>query len=251
MIYLHKLGPLIFSPLALAIALVIFGALIGRKWICVTAACLLYVVSMPFASDYIVRAAEIYAVRQTPEAVSNADAIVVLSGFLYTVASSKGVYTEWGDPDRFFGGLELFKAGKAPLLIFTDGQVPWQPSAIPEGLVLRKFAESMGVPSQSVQVTGEVENTAQEAVAVRKLLPDPGASRLLVTSAFHMPRAEKLFQNAGFTVYSYPVDFKVEERSITLMDFVPKPAALMMSDTAIREQIGKAFYWLKFRISGN
>ena len=66
-----------------------------------------------------------------------------------------------------------------------------------------------------------------------------------------MPRAEKLFQNAGFTVYSYPVDFKVEERSITLMDFVPKPAALMMSDTAIREQIGKAFYWLKFRISGN
>ena len=237
--------------MVLAIALVIFGALIGRKWICVSAVCLLYIFSMPVASDYFVRAAENYAVRQTPESVSDADAIVVLSGFLYPVASSKGVYTEWGDPDRFFGGLELFKAGKAPLLIFTGGQVPWQPSAIPEGLVLRKFAESMGVPSQSIQVTGEVENTAQEAIAVRKLFPDPSASILLVTSAFHMPRAEKLFQNAGFNVYSYPVDFRVEERSITLMDFVPKPAALMQSDTAIREQIGKAYYWLKYRFLDN
>ena len=66
-----------------------------------------------------------------------------------------------------------------------------------------------------------------------------------------MPRAEKLFQNAGFNVYSYPVDFRVEERSITLMDFVPKPAALMQSDTAIREQIGKAYYWLKYRFLDN
>jgi hypothetical protein len=31
-------------------------------------------------------------------------------------------YIEWGDPDRFFGGIALFKAGKAQKLVFTGGK---------------------------------------------------------------------------------------------------------------------------------
>ena len=245
MIYLHKLGPLLLSPLFLAIALVIVGALAGRRSICAAAACLLYVLSTPLASDYLIRAAENHAVRQTPDSVPKADAIVVLGGMLYPVATNLGIQMGWANSDRYFGGLELFKAGKAPLLILTGGHVPWQPDAVPEGTVLRKFAESMGVPPQSIVVTGEVENTAQEAAAVRKQLPDPSASVLLVTSAFHMPRAEKLFRDEGFLVHPYPVDFKVVDRSVTPMDFLPKPTALTLSDIAIREQIGRAYYWLR------
>jgi len=31
-------------------------------------------------------------------------------------------YIEWGDPDRFFGGIALFKAGKVQKLVFTGAR---------------------------------------------------------------------------------------------------------------------------------
>ena len=48
-----------------------------------------------------------------------------------------GLIYEWSDPDRFFGGIELMKAGKARKIIFTGGKMPWQSDEIkPEGEVL-------------------------------------------------------------------------------------------------------------------
>jgi hypothetical protein len=34
-------------------------------------------------------------------------------------------YIEWGDPDRFFGGIALLKSGKAQKLLYTGGKMPW------------------------------------------------------------------------------------------------------------------------------
>jgi len=57
-------------------------------------------------------------------AIDSADAIVVLSGMLEINGVGDSAYVEWGDPDRFFGGMALFKAGKAPRLVFTGGKIP-------------------------------------------------------------------------------------------------------------------------------
>ena len=35
---------------------------------------------------------------------------------------------------------------------------------------------------------------------------------ILVTSAFHMPRAQKVFQNQNLKVIPYPVDFRSSEK---------------------------------------
>ena len=53
-----------------------------------------------------------------------------------------------------------------------------------------------------------VTNTAHEAEAIRRLLPQDQPRVLLVTSAFHMRRAEVLFERQGRTVLPYPVDFQ-------------------------------------------
>jgi uncharacterized SAM-binding protein YcdF (DUF218 family) len=52
-----------------------------------------------------------------------------------------------------------------------------------------------------------VENTAEEAVAVKELI---GSSKkiILVTSAYHMYRAKRLFEKQGFEVIEYKVDYK-------------------------------------------
>ncbi len=207
---------------------------------------LLYLFSTPVVANQFIRFAENFAVKASPETVPEASAIVVLSGMLTNVKSSGGIVTEWCDPDRFFGGVDLYKLGKSKKLVFTGGLLPWEKGATPEGVTLKKFALSVGVPERDVFVTGEVQNTEQEASAVKKLLGQKKPSILLVTSAFHMPRAKLLFENKGFVVYPYTVDFKVDTSLMTFMDCLPNPHALYLADTAIREQIGLMYYRIKF-----
>ena len=48
---------------------------------------------------------------------------------------------------------------------------------------------------------------------------------ILVTSAFHMPRAEKVFQNQNLKVIPYPVDFRSSEKIVDILDFLPHAKA--------------------------
>ncbi len=79
-------------------------------------------------------------------------------------------YLEWGDKDRFFGGIALVKAGKAQKLVFTGGKMPWDKAKKTEGEVLKGYAVSNGVPREKILVTKNIENTADEAVAVKELI---------------------------------------------------------------------------------
>ena len=155
------------------------------------------------------------------------------------------------DADRFFGGVELYQAGRAPLLIFTGGWVPWQPGAEPEGEVLMKYAVDFGVPLERILVTDEASNTAQEAaLTIRSLRPSDGAgtppSVLLVTSAFHMRRAKFLFEHAGFQVIPFRVDFQVSAgKKTTVLDFLPTGGGLRQTEKALREVYGLCYYRLR------
>ncbi len=69
---------------------------------------------------------------------------------------------------------------------------------------------------------------------------------LLVTSAYHMPRAQRLFERAGLTVIAYPVDFQGEaSRNLSVMDFVPSAGAFQATEMASRETIGRVYYEFK------
>ena len=154
-------------------------------------------------------------------------------------------YIEWGDPDRFFGGIALFKAGKAQKIVFTGGKMPWDKAKKTEGEVLKEYAISNGIPSEKIFVTKDVENTADEAVAVKELI-SPSKRIILVTSAYHMYRAKKLFEKQGFSVSPYKVDFKTSRNNINiLMDFLPSANNLEKTEIGVREIIGRLFYLMK------
>jgi uncharacterized SAM-binding protein YcdF (DUF218 family) len=154
-------------------------------------------------------------------------------------------YVEWGDPDRFFGGIALFKAGKAQKLVFTGGKMPWDKVKKTEGEVLREYAISNGIPSENIFVTKDVKNTADEAVAVKELI-NPSKRIILVTSAYHMYRAQRLFEQQGFDVIPYKVDYKAGGNStVTIMDILPSAGNLELTETGIRELLGRIFYIIK------
>lgn len=154
-------------------------------------------------------------------------------------------YVEWVDPDRFFGGIALFKAGKAQRLVFTGGKMPWDKAKKTEGDVLKEYAISNGIASEKILVTKDVENTADEAVAVNELI-GPSKRIILVTSAYHMYRAKRLFEKQGFEVIPLKVDFKASgNNQITFMDFLPSAINIELTETGIREIAGRLFYLVK------
>jgi uncharacterized SAM-binding protein YcdF (DUF218 family) len=120
--------------------------------------------------------------------------------------------------------------------------MPWDKVKKTEGEVLKEYAIANGVSSDKILVTKDVENTADEALAVKELI-SPSKRIILVTSAYHMYRAKRLFEKQGFEVVPYKVDYKTAgESAITVIDFLPSAENLGMTETGFREIIGRLYY---------
>ena len=245
MIYLHKILPTFVLPIMLVIIVILIGLIKNKKKLIYIAIGVLYILSTPIFSTNFFKLVEGKEYRKPISAIDSADAIVVLSGMLEINEVGDSTYIEWGDPDRFFGGIALFKAGKAQKLVFTGGKMPWDKAKKTEGEVLKEYAISNGIPSEKIFVTKDVEYTADEAVAVKELI-SPSKRLILVTSAYHMYRAKTLFEKQGFIVNPYKVDYKATRNdTTTLMDFLPSAGNLELSESGIREIFGRMFYLIK------
>lgn len=249
MLLLNKILPILLLPLGFTLLCLFAGLAFRKKFLLWYAALLLWAFSMPVVGDGLMRFVEGGTTRVPLSSVGKADAIVVLSGMVRQVEGAP--LGEWGDGvDRFEGGIELFRAGKAPVIVFTRGQLPWQPYARPEGELLARRAMLLGVPQAAIRLTGRVGNTADEAAAAATLLGEKKRI-ILVTSAFHTRRALLLFEHAGFTVEPFRVDYRVDDTlELTVLRFLPGAEALCQSEQALRELLGWLFYSLKFIAGG-
>ena len=246
MIYLHKVLPLIVSPLFLVIILIIWGSFYRLKWINFLGISILVLCSLPIVSGKLIAYLEKDYVLKSPAKADTADAIVVLSGMVRTIKGEEGLAYEWGEAsDRIFAGIDLINEQKAPILILTGGKLPWSVGK-PEGEYLKRIATKSGISSEIIRITDNVQNTDQEAKAVAKLLKKKQSNVILVTSAYHMPRAQKVFEAAGLLVSPFAVDFLSGADELTIMDFIPSADALRNTSFSIREIIGRIYYHLKY-----
>jgi len=249
MLYLAKILPCLVLPSGFVILLLVLSIALRRRALAIVALAVLWLSSTPLVSNAVMRAAEGRQVRQPVSSAPAADAVVVLSGMLRD-APGVPAGEEWMDGvDRFDAGVEMVRAGKAPLLVFTGGWLPWYPDARPEGEVLREKAVALGIARDRIAVTGKVPNTAGEAEAVSALLMGRGRAErrpsiILVTSAFHMRRSRLLFTRAGLSVTPFPVDFRTSSAPLSFMHLLPAGGSIENTETAIREFYGYLYYRL-------
>ena len=246
MIYFHKILPLIFSPLFLILSIIIFGLIIRSKKTSFVGITILVICSMPIVSNKMIEYLESDYELSQPLNIETANAVVVLSGMVRTIKTKNGLDYEWNEAvDRIFAGVELFRANKATTLILTGGKLPWS-VGIPESEYLRDIAIKFGVPEKNILLTENVENTDQEARAIKKLFFIDNPKIILVTSAFHMPRAQTVFEAANINVIPFPVDFRNGARKITIMSFIPSAGSFASTSFFVREMIGRAYYKIKY-----
>ena len=126
MIYLHKLLPLIVSPLGLVILLIILGIAFRRSIIVVLSCFVLLASALPLTAQLIWQGLEQQHPPKVLDRLGSYDAVVVLSGVLSGFRYKDIFRSEWTDPGRFFAGIDALKSGRASTLIFTRGLLPWK-----------------------------------------------------------------------------------------------------------------------------
>ena len=246
MIYLHKILPLLVSPLSIVLIIILIGTFFKSKKISLLGLLILIFCSVPIISNKLIFYLEKDYSLQSVKDVTNADAIVVLSGMISSIKTKEKLSYEFNDSiDRILSGIDLFKEDKASFLILTNGKMPWS-VGIPEGEYLKDFSIKYGIPEDRILLTDNAQNTDQEAISVKKLLKTNEANIILVTSAFHMPRAKKVFEAANIKVIPFAVDFKTPIKKITIIDFIPSANSLKDTSHFFREMIGRLYYNLKY-----
>lgn len=142
-----------------------------------------------------------------------------------------------GGADRITTFMKLGRDYPWAKLVYTGGQGSLAQSGTPEAAMIRPFLKNLGFNPGRRLVTEDASRTTYEnAQRSRELVkPKPGDRWLLVTSAWHMPRALGAFNAAGWAVTPYPTDYLMPAR----YDFIGN---LQLSHIAIKEIIGIAGY---------
>ena len=245
MIYLHKILPLLISPLGLIVGLMVLSLVLRRLWPTCLALFTTLFCSFSVTADLIWNGLESDYPYKSIEQADKRDAVLVLSGMLSGFKTEHGFVTQWEDPDRFFAGIDLVKSGKSDRIIFTRGLLPWADGP-PEGELLRLKAIELGVKESQIYLTDVAVNTADEAKATKKLMEQKGLQNiLLVTSSSHMPRSKRLFDKAGIKSEAYPTDFRAKQH-LSWLHFIPSAEAFKDTSSGIREYIGRLYYWIKY-----
>lgn len=172
------------------------------------------------------------------------DGIIVLGGSVDTdLSAAHGMPVVSHAADRFFGAAELARRYPNARIAFTGGSANLVSTAAREADYSAPILESIGIAKERLILERESRNTWENAIFTKQLVaPKPGERWLLVTSAFHMPRAMGIFRKAGFDVEAYPVDWRMGGRD-ELFAFTRNGAdGLGKTDVAVREWIGLLTY---------
>ena len=146
------------------------------------------------------------------ELPAQVDGVVVLGGMIDPfVTRARGQLTLSDAVERLFAFAALGAKYPQAKLVFSGGSGVLGRQDATEAEALRPHLAQFGLDPARVLFEGRSRNTHENAVLTRALVqPRPEETWVLVTSAFHMPRAMGAFRQAGWTVVPYPVDYHLE-----------------------------------------
>jgi uncharacterized SAM-binding protein YcdF (DUF218 family) len=174
------------------------------------------------------------------------DGILVLGGvFQATESLARGQVLVNEAGERVLALAELARRYPEAKVVFTGGAAHFVPLNTPEAEALAQFVDALGIPNGRVIFESRSRNTRENAAFSQALAqPKPGERWLLVTSAWHMPRAVGCFRNAGFPVTAYPVDYRTSGWSDASSSFLNASDGLVRLETGMKEWIGLVSYRL-------
>lgn len=170
--------------------------------------------------------------------------IVVLGGGINPAspeAEGRGTLT----PDslkRTVYALGLHRRFGLPLVL-TGGRGYGRHDAEPEAVVAARTLENLDVKTDMLIIEDRSTDTWENARNVAAMI---GTSTvLLVTSAYHMPRGMRVFEQFDLRCVPAPTDYKVMRSGYTFLSYLPTISSLRNSYIALHEYLGLIYYALR------
>lgn len=218
----------------------------GGLWLLTATAAIAVVTAMtPLPKMAMVALENRFPVPALPEQV---DGIVILSGMVELETSqARGRPALNGAIERVIVGAELAHRFPQARIVFTGGSGSINRPDLSESRTIRPVLAQLGLGNR-VTYEGAARNTFQNARLTADLVdPQPGEVWVVVTSAFHMPRAVGAFRSVGWPVIPYPVDHRTDGRVDWWPPWITFGLGLTRLDFAVHEWLGLLAYWLTGR----
>ncbi|MEO6696876.1 MAG: YdcF family protein [Gammaproteobacteria bacterium] len=242
---------LLFPPGG-SLVLVVLGGLLLRRHrrtavtLFLLALLSLAVFSLPVTAKLLIQQLEVYPALQPHDLrQSPAQAIVVLAGGRYANAPEYGGDTvSTHSLERLRYGVWLHRQTGLPLLL-TGGD-PFNVGLSEASLMRNVLAEDYHIEAWSEDAS---TTTAENAFLSKRMLEAKNINTVyLVTNAWHMRRALRIFEQTGLRVIPAPTHFLSVNngRASRPLDWLPQAHALEKNNLAQHELLGDLWYRLRY-----
>ncbi len=234
---------------------------------------LLYMASAGIVTDRVLGALEHAIPPATPEALLEAEAVVVLGGGVVyqspaeqmlreldrTAVAGRGpneepLHSETTDPrgiaalspeaeSRLLHGVRLARRLQVPLVV-SGGRVLSAEVVPSEAEVAAALALDLGIPRGMLRVESDSRTTAENARFTAERFEFHRV--VVVTSAYHMRRALLAFNREGLSPIAAPAAYRRDLRPLRPVMFMPNAGNLRDTATVMRERVG--FWWYRLTI---
>ncbi len=247
-LFLSKLLPIAFLPeglIALSLAGIAASAWLGAyritRALSLSVLMLFWACATPIVGNAMIATLETQ-VPGDPRALPKADVAIVLGGAVSNPVPPREEPELNESVDRVWHAARLYRTGLVQRIVVVGGNLFH--GAVPEAELIQRLLVELGVPAGAIELGTTSRNTYENALEAKAIMRRrPFESALLVTSAWHMPRALAIFKKAEIPVIPAACDFRGGDAAYdSLLGYLPHARAFAMTSEAIREWMGYYVY---------
>lgn len=199
----------------------------------------------PFGANTLVRWQESRAPKSDQCQAPLPNTIVLLGGGVQTATDDAADYSVLSPSSlrRTFAAAALARSQPQASVVVTGDSY----AGVPESVLMTRLLVELGIDAARIRTEPRSRTTWQNAQFTAELEPAVERRIWLVTSALHMPRSLDAFQQAGFSVCSWPTDWRYAQWN-GIGYLLPASSALQKSEAALHEMVGRFAYqngWLR------
>ena len=171
---------------------------------------------------------------------------IVLGGFSgYDNKKDRIEFNDCGD--RLSSAIQLYKKGIIKKILISGGNGQLINEGYLEADWSKKFLLDIGIPEEDIIIENKSRNTYENAKYTSELLEGDIGNLLLITSAWHMKRADLCFQKFNLDCDKFPTDYTTKDKQFDLSYlFLPNSSSYEKWETLIKEWVGFVVYKIKF-----
>lgn len=174
---------------------------------------------------------------------------ILLGGYSYFFpVQTEDRHTFNHSAGRLTETLELYHTGKIKKILLSGGSGRILTQERSEALEVAELLQRWNVPPKDILIEPDSRNTRENALFSKQFIEEnhPGARCLLITSAWHLPRAAACFRAVDMEVTPFPVDHRSERiRAHPESWLLPDARGLDHWEKLIKEWIGYGVYWVR------